>query len=108
MSLSDRSKPVLFPKPSHDNPRQIVKDVLQTELTTNETPDVVTFNSPLDMHVHFRTGDMMNLVAPYTAQQFCGAVIMPNVMDAYGSPVLVNSKNILEYQAKIKKAVQTK
>jgi len=36
--------------------------------------------SPLDMHVHFRTGTMLNVVAPYTAKYFSGALIMPNLV----------------------------
>ena len=33
---------------------------------------------PNDMHVHFREGDMLQSVVPYTARQFCRAVVMPN------------------------------
>ncbi|MDG1153755.1 MAG: dihydroorotase [Alphaproteobacteria bacterium] len=33
---------------------------------------------PNDMHVHFREGAMLQSVVPYTARQFCRAVVMPN------------------------------
>jgi len=36
--------------------------------------------SPLDMHVHFRSGDMLKAVAPYTAKQFSAALVMPNLV----------------------------
>lgn len=38
-----------------------------------------TIESPLDMHLHLRDGDMLNLVAPYSAEEFAGGVIMPNI-----------------------------
>ena len=94
----------LFSRPSVDeppsDPRQVVKDVLRTELEP-EAKDVVSFISPMDMHLHFRTGPMMHLVAPFTAEQFSGAVVMPNVMDENGHPVLVTPGAILEYSEKI-------
>lgn len=43
--------------------------------------DHLILQSPLDMHVHLREGDMLRLVAPCTAEQFCGAVIMPNLVE---------------------------
>lgn len=36
------------------------------------------FPKPFDMHVHFRTGDMMHRVVKYTAQCFQKALVMPN------------------------------
>ena len=53
--------------------------------------------SPLDMHLHLREGDMLRLVAPLSARTFAGAVIMPNLvppvdnasrLDAYRSAVI--------------------
>ncbi|HOI83796.1 MAG TPA: dihydroorotase [Campylobacterales bacterium] len=38
-----------------------------------------TLKSPLDMHLHLRDGDMLSLVAPYSAEEFAGGVIMPNI-----------------------------
>lgn len=43
-------------------------------------PKEITLQSPLDMHLHLRDGDMMNLVTPLTAETFAGAVIMPNLV----------------------------
>jgi dihydroorotase len=38
-----------------------------------------TLKSPLDMHLHLRDSDMLRLVAPYSAEEFAGGVIMPNI-----------------------------
>ena len=40
----------------------------------------ITLHSPLDMHVHLRQDDMLRNVTPFTAQQFVGAVCMPNTL----------------------------
>lgn len=43
--------------------------------------------SPLDMHLHFREGAMLELVAPLSAHSFAGGVIMPNLVppvDSFG------------------------
>lgn len=37
-------------------------------------------NAPLDMHIHFREGAMLEVVAPLSAQTFAGGVIMPNLV----------------------------
>ena len=39
----------------------------------------ITIRRPDDWHVHLRDGDMLNLVAPYTARQFARAIVMPNL-----------------------------
>jgi dihydroorotase len=39
----------------------------------------ITIRRPDDWHVHLRDGDMLRLVAPYTARQFARAIIMPNL-----------------------------
>ncbi len=36
--------------------------------------------SPLDMHLHLREGAMLDLVAPLSARDFAGAVVMPNLL----------------------------
>ncbi len=41
---------------------------------------MLTLHSPLDMHLHLREQDMLQLVAPLSARTFAGAVIMPNLM----------------------------
>jgi dihydroorotase len=40
--------------------------------------DTITLNSPLDMHVHFRQGSLMEQVVPLTTATFAGALVMPN------------------------------
>ena len=43
------------------------------------TMQSITIRRPDDWHVHLRDGDMLRLVAPYTARQFARAIIMPNL-----------------------------
>lgn len=45
----------------------------------------ITLRSPLDMHLHFREGAMLELVAPFSAKQFAGGVIMPNLVSPVDS-----------------------
>ncbi len=40
----------------------------------------ITLQSPLDMHVHVRQEDVLRNVVPFTAEQFVGAVCMPNTV----------------------------
>jgi dihydroorotase len=37
-------------------------------------------DAPLDMHLHLREGAMLTLVAPLSARDFAGAVVMPNLV----------------------------
>ena len=39
----------------------------------------ITIRRPDDWHVHLRDGEMLTLVAPYTARQFARAIVMPNL-----------------------------
>ncbi len=41
---------------------------------------MITLDRPLDMHVHVRQDEMLRRVVPHTAQQFVGAVCMPNTL----------------------------
>ena len=43
-------------------------------------PTEIILQSPLDMHIHFREGAMLDLVAPLSAETFAGGVIMPNLV----------------------------
>jgi len=61
------------------------------------TMQSLTIRRPDDWHVHLRDGDMLRLVAPFTAQQFGRAIVMPNlvppvttaaVADAYRDRIL--------------------
>lgn len=40
----------------------------------------LTIRRPDDWHVHLRDGEMLALVAPYTARQFRRAIVMPNLV----------------------------
>ena len=40
----------------------------------------LTIRRPDDWHVHLRDGDMLRLVAPFTARQFVRAIVMPNLV----------------------------
>jgi dihydroorotase len=40
----------------------------------------LTIRRPDDWHVHLRDGDMLKLVAPFTARQFARAIVMPNLL----------------------------
>lgn len=41
--------------------------------------DRLTIRRPDDWHLHFRDGDIMRDVVPYTARQFARAIVMPNL-----------------------------
>ncbi len=45
----------------------------------------LTIDTPLDMHLHLREGPMLDLVAPFSAAQFAGGVIMPNLVQPVDS-----------------------
>lgn len=55
---------------------------------------------PNDMHVHFRDGDMLKTVVPYTARQFSRAVVMPNT-----TPPIVTATEATTYRNRIIHAV---
>jgi dihydroorotase len=40
----------------------------------------ITLRRPDDWHVHFRDGDMLRAVLPWTARQFARAIVMPNLV----------------------------
>lgn len=40
----------------------------------------ISIDSPLDMHLHLRQGEMLKQVLPFSAASFAGAVIMPNLV----------------------------
>ena len=45
----------------------------------------ITLFSPLDMHLHFREGEMLHAVAPFSAATFAGGVVMPNLVSPVDS-----------------------
>lgn len=59
----------------------------------------VLLRSPLDMHLHLREGNMLQTVAPLSAQAFAGAVIMPNLV-----PPVDNRERLERYRASIRAA----
>ncbi len=59
----------------------------------------ITLNSPLDMHLHLRDGEMLKLTAPLSAD-FAGAVIMPNLVPPVTTPAAMQA-----YDARIAAAM---
>ena len=53
-------------------------------------------NTPVDMHLHLREGEMLKAVLPYTINQFAAAVIMPNLV-----PPVDNKERLLGYKEEI-------
>ncbi|WP_310601345.1 dihydroorotase [Desulfobulbus sp.] len=45
----------------------------------------LTLDTPLDMHLHLRQGEMLDLVAPFSAAQFAGGAVMPNLVQPVDS-----------------------
>ena len=41
--------------------------------------NTIKISNPFNAHVHFRTGELLKIAAPYTARQFWGAIVMPNL-----------------------------
>jgi len=61
--------------------------------------DKVVLESPLDMHLHVRDGEMMEKIIRYSTTNFSGALIMPNTV-----PPLTCRDDILKYRDRILKA----
>lgn len=59
----------------------------------------LTLDTPLDMHLHLRDGDMLSLVGPYTSNQFAGAVVMPNL-----TPPAVTPQEVSAYRLRVTSA----
>jgi dihydroorotase len=59
----------------------------------------ITIRQPDDWHVHLRDGEMLKLVAPYTARQFARGIIMPNL-----KPPLTTLGGAADYRARIREA----
>jgi dihydroorotase len=62
----------------------------------------ITLNTPLDMHLHLRDAQMLELVAPLSAKTFSGALVMPNLV-----PPITTKEALLEYKQRIINAVGT-
>src|SRR6185312_1975397 len=61
----------------------------------------LTLPKPDDWHVHFRDGEVLKSVAPFTAQQFRRAIVMPNLV-----PPVTTAKMAADYRARIMDAVK--
>jgi dihydroorotase len=61
----------------------------------------LTIPKPDDWHVHFRDGEVLKSVAPFTAAQFRRAIVMPNLV-----PPVTTAKMAAEYRARIMDAVK--
>lgn len=48
------------------------------------------------MHIHFRDGDMKDVVAPLTSESFSGALVMPNLV-----PPVMNLEDVKAYKERI-------
>jgi len=59
----------------------------------------LTLHSPMDMHLHLRDGEMMENVVAYTARDFAGAMVMPNLL-----PPVTTKEQVESYRERIKKA----
>jgi dihydroorotase len=62
--------------------------------------DTLTIRRPDDWHLHFRDGDIMRSVVPFTARQFARAIVMPNL-----SPPVTSIKACAAYRDRILAAV---
>jgi dihydroorotase len=60
----------------------------------------ITLNSPLDMHLHLRDNEMLEVVAPLSAKNFAGAVVMPNLV-----PPVKTIEDVRNYKKRILKAI---
>jgi dihydroorotase len=60
----------------------------------------ITINSPLDMHLHLRDNDMLKAIAKYSATNFSGALIMPNLV-----PPVSSKQDVIDYKERIKEAI---
>lgn len=62
--------------------------------------DRITIQRPDDWHLHFRDGEVMRGVVPYTARQFARAIVMPNL-----TPPITTAAMASDYRDRILAAV---
>jgi len=60
----------------------------------------IKLDTPLDMHLHLRDGDMLKTVAPLSAKSFSGALVMPNLV-----PPITTKTQLLDYKKRIIDAI---
>jgi dihydroorotase len=61
---------------------------------------MITLNTPLDMHLHVREGAMLATVAPLSARDFAGGVIMPNLV-----PPVASIERLQAYRSELEQAI---
>src|SRR5450830_292466 len=61
---------------------------------------ILKIRKPDDWHVHFRDGEVLKAVAPFTAAQFARAIVMPNL-----DPPVTTAKQAKEYRTRIQACV---
>ncbi|MBN2824087.1 MAG: dihydroorotase [Campylobacterales bacterium] len=59
----------------------------------------ITLNTPLDMHLHLRDNEMLQVVAPLTSESFAAALVMPNLV-----PPVTTKEQLDDYAQRIKAA----
>jgi dihydroorotase len=57
-----------------------MNDSTTTTRSAADSINRLVLRQPDDWHVHLRDGEMLKLVAPYTARQFARAIVMPNLV----------------------------
>ncbi|MGZ8546938.1 MAG: dihydroorotase, partial [Sulfuricurvum sp.] len=62
----------------------------------------ITITMPLDMHLHLRDGEMLEVVAPLSSYSFSGALIMPNLV-----PPVTTLEAVKGYRHRIKMAMES-
>jgi len=60
----------------------------------------ITLDSPLDMHLHLRDGEMLKTVAPLSAKDFAGGLVMPNLV-----PPVTDLAMVRAYRQRIEEAM---
>jgi len=60
----------------------------------------ITLTQPLDMHLHLRDNEMLQTVAPLSADSFAGAIIMPNLV-----PPVTTQEALIAYKERIQEAI---
>lgn len=65
--------------------------------------NTITLQSPFDMHLHLRDGEMLQNVIEYTASCFSAALVMPNL-----NPPIFDVQSALAYKQRILQASQSK
>ena len=60
----------------------------------------LTIRKPVDLHVHFRDGAVLDAVVPHTARQFARAIVMPNLV-----PPVTTAAMAAAYRGRIEAAI---